>query len=242
MKITRGNKIYEGKANTIYETNDPNILEMESTNRISAGNGEKKDVVEGKGLANNVISTQLFKEFEKNGISTHFVSEGTNGFSKFVRKATMIPLEVIGRFYSAGSFCKRYGVESGIKFEEMTFELCYKDDALGDPFVSKTVAAYGLRVADEDMLDDIEDYTYQIGEVASTFFKNLGLTLVDFKVEFGIDCETKELILCDEFSPDTCRLWDKDGKSLDKDVFRQDLGNVEETYAKILEIVTAGKQ
>ena len=236
--LTRGEKIYEGKANTLYSTNVPNILEMESTDRISAGNGEKKDVVEGKGLTNNKISTALFKLFEKEGIPTHFVGEGTNEHSKFVRKADMIKLEVIGRFIAAGSFCKRYNIESGKKFDRMTFELCYKDDSLGDPFISSSAAVYGLKVVPYDAdLDDIEHYTYQIGRIAQDFFDKFDLTLVDFKVEFGYDEETGKLILCDEFSPDTCRLWDKDGKSFDKDVFRKGLGNTQETYKAILDIV-----
>lgn len=236
--LTRGEKIYEGKANTLYSTNDPNVLEMESTDRISAGNGEKKDVVEGKGLTNNKISTALFKLFEKEGIPTHFVGEGTNEHSKFVRKADMIKLEVIGRFIAAGSFCKRYNIESGKKFKRMTFELCYKDDSLGDPFISSSAAVYGLNVVPYDAdLDDIEHYTYQIGRIAQDFFNKFDLTLVDFKVEFGYDEETGKLILCDEFSPDTCRLWDKDGKSFDKDVFRKGLGNTQETYKAILDIV-----
>lgn len=235
--VTRGKKIYEGKANTIYETDNPYLLELESTDRISAGNGEKKDVVEGKGLTNNKISTALFKLFEQEGVPTHYVCDGSNEYSKVVRKADMIKLEVIGRFIAAGSFCKRYGMAEGVVFDAMTFELSYKDDALGDPFVSSTAAAYALKAANLEQLEDIEDYTYIIGLTAKEFFNKFGLTLVDFKVEFGLDAETGELILCDEFSPDTCRLWDKDGKSFDKDVFRKGLGNVSETYKSILEMV-----
>ena len=189
-EVVRGKKIYEGKANTLYETNDPDLLEMESTDRISAGNGEKQ--------------------------------------------ASMIKLEVIGRFISAGSFCKRYGINPGIHFKGMTYELCLKDDVLGDPFVSESAAAYALGVATNDQLREIKNYTYIIGIIAQKFFKQFDLTLVDFKVEFGLDKDGK-IILCDEFSPDTCRLWDKEGKSFDKDVFRKGLGNVEETYKAILE-------
>lgn len=238
MEVTRSEKpIYEGKANSIYSTDNPYLLELESTDRISAGNGEKKDVVAGKGLTNNKISTALFKLFAANGVPTHYVCDGANEFSKVVRKANMIKLEVIGRFMAAGSFCKRYNVEQGKVFDEMTFELSYKDDALGDPFVSNTAAVYGLGIVSEEDLEDIEDYTYAIGIVAQDFFRKFDLTLVDFKVEFGHDAETGELILCDEFSPDTCRLWDKDGKSFDKDVFRKGLGDVSETYKKVLEMI-----
>lgn len=233
--IIRGAKFYEGKANTLYWTNDPYLIEMESTDRISAGNGEKKDVVKGKGLTNNAISTMLFKLFEENGIPTHFVCEGSNEFSKIVRKAKMIKLEVIGRFIAAGSFCKRYGIEPGKILDDMTFELCYKDDSLGDPFISPSAAAYGLNITDMADLQEIEDLTYLIGDIAKSFFEEFGSTLVDFKVEFGYDAKTGRLILCDEFSPDTCRLWDENGNSFDKDVFRNSTGDVEETYKKILE-------
>lgn len=232
--ILRGKKIYEGKANTLYETNCPAYLEMESTDRISAGNGEKKDVVKGKGLINNKISTILFQLFETSRIPTHFVCEGSNEYSKVIRKCNMIPLEVIGRFIAAGSFCKRYGIQSGTFFEDMSFELCLKNDSLGDPFISPSAAAFGLRLTTARNLSLIEDYTYIIGEVAKDFFEKFELTLVDFKVEFGYDNETGKILLCDEFSPDTCRLWDKLGHSLDKDVFRNGAGNVEETYSAIL--------
>lgn len=240
MDIIRGNKLHEGKANTLYEIkNNPFLIEMESTDRISAGNGEKKDIVKGKGLTNNAISTALFKLFESNGIPTHFVCEGSNEYSKVVKRADMIKLEVIGRFIAAGSFCKRYGIESGKVFDNMTFELCYKDDSLGDPFISETAAAYGLEVVPMADLLEIKDLTSQIGDIAEEFFSEFGLTLVDFKVEFGYDVKTRNLMLCDEFSPDTCRLWDENGNSFDKDVFRNGTGNVEETYKKILEKIQA---
>lgn len=237
-KVIRGEELYVGKANTIYATNNPYLLEMESTNRISAGNGERWDVIEGKGLVNNVISTMLFKLFAKNGVPTHYVYDGSNQYSKVIRKANMIKLEVIGRFIAAGSFCKRHPeIKAGTVFDEMLFELTYKDDALGDPFISAEEAINKYKVATEEQLEDIEDYTFNIGICAQDFFKEFGLTLVDFKVEFGLDAETGELILCDEFSPDTCRLWDKDGNSYDKDVFRKNIGNVSDTYQKLLDLV-----
>lgn len=239
--FVRGEKLYEGKANTLYATNGPTFIEMEATDRISAGNGEKKDIVSGKGVVNNTISTMLFKLFEQHGVPTHFVCEGTTKSSKIVRKACMIKLEVIGRFIAAGSCCKHYGIEEGTTFDTMTYELTYKDDSLGDPFISESMAAYGLKVATPAVLDVIKKYTYVIGDVAKRFFSEIGITLVDFKVEFGYDAENGMLILCDEFSPDTCRLWDKDGNSLDKDVFRKDLGHVQEAYKKILDLVEGGK-
>lgn len=235
--VSRRQKLYEGKANTIYATDNEFLLELESTDRISAGNGEKKDVVDGKGLTNNAISTKLFEFFNEHEIPTHYVEKGSNEYSKVVRKAKMIKLEVIGRFIAAGSFCKRYNIEQGKVFDEMIFELSYKDDSLGDPFISENVAINGLELISENDLYDIEDYTYEVGHIAKDFFNECGLTLVDFKVEFGYDVETGELMLCDEFSPDTCRLWDENGNSWDKDVFRNDLGNVSETYKKLLDLV-----
>lgn len=242
MKIIRGKKLYEGKANTLYEVvGEPNLIEMESTDRISAGNGEKRDVIEGKGLTNNAISTALFKLFEAHDIPTHYVCDGVTSNSKVVRKAIMIPLEVIGRFIAAGSFCKRYGVEHGTLFNAMTFELSYKNDELGDPFVSESAAIFGLKIASASDIAKIKDYTHSIGCWARYFFNQFDLTLVDFKVEFGYDCETGKIILCDEFSPDTCRLWDKNGISFDKDVFRKGLGNVQETYQNILQKIQGNK-
>lgn len=238
MQIIRGKKLKEGKVNILYEVvGEPNLIEMESTNRISAGNGEKKSIVEGKGVVNNAISTALFKLFEANHIPTHYVCDGVTSQSKVVKRANMIPLEVIGRFIAAGSFCDRYPVKEGTVFDGMTFELCYKNDKLGDPFVSETAAAYALRVARIDVIARIKDLTYQIGKISKDFFSQFDLTLVDFKVEFGYDFITGTVILCDEFSPDTCRLWDKEGKSFDKDVFRKNLGNVQETYQAILKKV-----
>lgn len=237
--IIRGKKLYTGKANVLYEVvGYPFLVELESTDNISSQNGLKRSNVKGKGLTNNTISTILFKLFNEKNIPTHFVCEGLNDCSKVIKKAKMIRLEVIGRFIAAGSFCKRYNVKKGTVFKNMTFELSYKDDALGDPFISETAAAYGLKVVkDIEDIKRIKDLTYQIGKIAQTFFAEFGYTLVDFKVEFGYDEKTGIVILCDEFSPDTCRLWDEEGKSFDKDVFRNGNGDVEEVYRRILEKV-----
>lgn len=241
MSYIRGQMLYEGKANTLYEVEDHSFyLEMESTDRISAGNGERKGVIKGKGITNNTISTTLFKLFNLKGIPTHFVSKGTNEHSKIVKKAKMIKLEVIGRFIAAGSFCDRYGFEQGKVFDDMIYELCYKDDEKGDPFVSETCAAFGFKVAPLKDLKLIQEYTYAVGIIARDFFKEFGLTLVDFKVEFGYDLKGN-LMLADEFSPDTCRLWDENGNSFDKDVFRNGTGDVSETYKRVLEKIQTGK-
>lgn len=241
MSYIRGQMLYEGKANTLYEVEGHSFyLEMESTDRISAGNGERKGVIKGKGITNNTISTTLFKLFNLKGIPTHFVSKGTNEHSKIVKKAKMIKLEVIGRFIATGSFCDRYGFEQGKVFDDMIYELCYKDDEKGDPLVSETCAAFGFKVAPLKDLKLIQEYTYAVGIIARDFFKEFGLTLVDFKVEFGYDLKGN-LMLADEFSPDTCRLWDENGNSFDKDVFRNGTGDVSETYKRVLEKIQTGK-
>lgn len=244
--MKRGKKLYVGKANTLYEVLDdygsvePYVLEMESTDRISAGDGVKTDVIEGKGYANNLVSTILFKRFNKAHIPTHYISEGTTTSSKFVRKAKMIPLEVIGRNFAAGSFCRRYGTEQGRKFDPMLLELTYKNDGAHDPLIIKD-AVIALEIADEVTLDAIDDYTRLINLVATEFFKELGLTLVDFKVEYGIDTETGELMLADEISQDTCRLLDGEGNSVDKDVFRRgdSKGEVSKIYQKMVDMLEA---
>lgn len=242
--MERGKEIYAGKANTLYEVIDdsgnviPNVIEMECTDRISAGDGDKKDVVEGKGYANNLVSTLLFKRFADEGVYTHFISEGTTSSAKFVRKAKMIPLEVIGRNFAAGSFCRRYGVEQGRAFMPVLVELTYKNDELHDPLINYD-AAVQLGLIDEYDLDTVYVYMDRINKVASRFFAELGLTLVDFKVEFGYDEETGEVMLCDEFSQDTCRLWDADGNSVDKDIFRKGESGkaVSDVYQKLVSML-----
>lgn len=244
--MERGSKFYAGKANTLYEVLDdsgdvlPNVIEMECTDRISAGDGDKKDVVEGKGYANNLVSTLLFKKFAAAGVPTHFISEGTTPASKFVRWAEMIPLEVIGRDFAAGSFCRRYGVEKGRAFDPVLVEFTYKNDELHDPLITDD-AAVQLGLVTKDDVDKIYVYMDVINKVASDFFAELGLTLVDFKVEFGYDEETGELMLCDEFSQDTCRLWDADGNSVDKDLFREGKSGkaVSDVYQKLVSMLEA---
>ena len=240
FKLKRGKQIYVGKTNTLYEalkddgTVNPYVLEMEATDRISTGDGVKMYVVKGKGYANNLVSTLLFKKFEEAGIPTHYIRPGTTAESKFVRKAKMIPLEVIGRNYTAGSFCRRYGCEDGMKLDPMLIELTYKNDELHDPLIT-IEAAEALGIVDDFNIYAMYDYMDKINEVASQFFKELGLTLIDFKVEFGIDYDSGEVILADEFSQDTCRLHDATGQSVDKDLFRRgsSKSEVSEVYKKL---------
>ena len=235
-KIERIKLMHAGKANNVYYTNDLDILELEASDRISAGNGEKKDNIEGKGEINNAISIMLFKLLEKNGIATHFVSEGSNAASKYVKRLDMIPLEVINRRETAGSFCKRYGCKPGIKIEPSLVEFCIKDDALGDPFVTdpRAIITGIFDIATEEEIQYMIDTTKKVSDIMNDFFTSIGVHLIDFKIEFGRDKDGK-ILLGDEISPDTCRLVDiETGQKLDKDVFRNNMGDVKATYEAAL--------
>ena len=247
--MKRGKTLYVGKTNTTYEVLtkinevNPYVIEIESTDRISMGDGVTRDVIAGKGYANHVLSTMLFKRFNERGIPTHYIGQGTTPTSKLVKKAEMIPLEVIGRNYSAGSFCRRYGCEEGIRFNPVLIEFNLKDDKLHDPLILPE-AIEALGIATDFEIIEICDLTEMINEVASEFFRELGLTLIDFKVEFGYDLKTGQLILADEFSQDTCRLKDKKGNSVDKDLFRKGASKekVGEIYQKLLGMMEEIKQ
>lgn len=236
--ITRTNLIHSGKANNVYATTNPNFLELEASDRISAGNGAKTDVISNKGIANNQISSAIFKYLEENGIPTHYVDAGSNPASKIVLAADMLPLEVICRFIATGSFCKRYECEDGLEFSKPLVEFTFKSDSAGDPPIDrKTILAIPEKtlIQNESELALIEDYTVRIGELISSFYAKLGVKLIDFKVEFGRVKSCDLIVLCDEISPDTCRLVDiKTGEKLDKDRFRQDLGDVSKGYDEIL--------
>jgi len=240
-KLTRQQLIHEGKANNVYATNSPDYLELEASDRISAGNGAKKDTVTDKGVANNQISSAIFKYLEENGIPTHYVCEGSNPASKIVKCAKMISLEVICRFKATGSFCKRYECSDGWDFEEPFVEFTYKSDNAGDPPIDrKTIMMlphYKIGIDSERELALIEYYTARVGELLKEFYEKLDVELIDFKLEFG-RLENGQIILCDEISPDTCRLVDMStGEKLDKDRFRKDMGDVSKGYTEILKRV-----
>lgn len=227
--MKRGKKIYTGKANVLYEVIgddgnvDNSILEMEFTDRVSVDDGAKRGIIAGKGYVNNLMSTLLFQRFEEAGIPTHYVSQGTTSCSQFIRRANIIPLEVIGRNYTSGDFCKRYGVEEGKIFRPMLLEFTYKNDELHDPLITKDVAV-ALGIVKKKTIETIKNYTRVINDEASLFFEDeFGLTLVDFKVEFGLVGNGGRLVLVDEFNQDTCRLVDSEWRSVDKDVFRKGL-------------------
>lgn len=226
-------KIYEGKAKEVYLTDNSEEYIIRYKDDATAGNGEKKAVIEGKGELNLAITTLIFEMLEKNGIKTHYI-ETLNSTDMRVKKVEILPLEVIVRNATAGSFAKRYGVEEGKFFNHPTFELSYKNDELGDPLMCEDHAiALGLITKKE--YDYLRKETLKINELLKEFFIKINLKLVDFKIEFGKTSDG-EIILADEISPDTCRLWDKDtNKKLDKDIFRRDLGDLTEGYKEVLE-------
>lgn len=228
-------QLYEGKAKKVFATDDPNLVIVSYKDDATAFNGEKKGTIAGKGAINNVMSNHMFQLLEQQGVPTHFV-EQLSDRETVVKKVSIVPLEVIVRNISAGSFAKRYGVEEGIVFAEPTFELSYKNDDLGDPLMND-YHAIALKLATREEIELIKAMTFKINEVMKQYFDTLGVTLVDFKLEFGKTADGK-IVLADEISPDTCRLWDKaTGEKLDKDRFRRDLGGVEEAYQEIMKRV-----
>ena len=224
--------IYEGKAKRVYATEDPKLLIVDYKDDATAFNGEKRGTIAGKGVINNQMSNRLMRRLEQAGVPTHFVEELSER-ETLVRRVEIVPLEVIVRNRSAGSFSKRYGVEEGRVFDAPTIEFSYKNDALGDPLINSShVIALGLAAPEE--LELIRRYAFRVNEVLSALWASRGITLVDFKLEFGRLADGT-IVLADEISPDTCRLWDSaTGKKLDKDRFRRDLGGVEDAYAEVM--------
>ncbi|MGI5954908.1 phosphoribosylaminoimidazolesuccinocarboxamide synthase [Dysosmobacter sp.] len=228
-------QVYEGKAKKVYATDDPELYIVDYKDDATAFNGLKKGTIVGKGVINNRMSNLLMGLLEKNGVPTHLVRELSER-ETLVKKVSIVPLEVIVRNIAAGSFSMRYGVAEGVAFEEPVIEFSYKNDALGDPLLN-TSHALALKLATPDEIETIKAYALRIDRVLQEFFAGCGVTLVDFKLEFGRDSNGR-IILADEISPDTCRLWDSaTGEKLDKDRFRRDLGGVEEAYAEIMKRV-----
>ena len=225
-------QLYEGKAKKVYATDDENLVIVSYKDDATAFDGLKKGTILGKGVVNNRMSNYLMQLLEKNGVPTHFVEE-LNDRETLVKKVKIVPLEVIIRNVSAGSFAKRYGVEEGIRFDRPTIEFSYKNDALGDPLIN-TDSALALGLATRADLDQIRRYALEVNRELSAFWKSCGVTLVDFKLEFG-RLPDGSIVLADEISPDTCRLWDSaTGEKLDKDRFRRDLGGVEDAYREVM--------
>ena len=224
--------IYEGKAKKVYATDDPALLIVDYKDDATAFNGMKKGSIAGKGVINNQMSNRLMRRLEQAGVPTHFVEELSER-ETLVKRVEIVPLEVIVRNIAAGSFSKRYGVEEGRVFDAPTIEFSYKNDALGDPLINSS-HVIALHLAAPEELDTIRRYAFRVNEVLSAFWASCGVTLVDFKLEFGRLADGT-VVLADEISPDTCRLWDSaSGEKLDKDRFRRDLGGVEDAYAEVM--------
>lgn len=232
-------QLYEGKAKKVYKTDDENLYIVSYKDDATAFNGLKKGTIVGKGVINNKMSNMMMQLLETKGVKTHFVKELSDR-DTLVKKVSIVPLEVIIRNVSAGSFAKRYGVEEGIVFKSPTIEFSYKNDDLGDPLIND-YHALALNLATEEEIKKIKDMAFKVNEVLKEYFKGLNIRLVDFKLEFG-RLPSGEIVLADEISPDTCRLWDlTTNEKLDKDRFRRDLGGVEDAYNEVMKRLTSAK-
>ncbi len=224
-------QLYEGKAKKVFATDDPDLVIVSYKDDATAFDGAKRGTITGKGAINNQMSNFLMQKLAKAGVPTHFVEELSDR-ETVVRKVAIVPLEVIIRNVSAGSFAKRYGVEEGIVFDAPTIEFSYKNDDLHDPLIND-YHAVALKLATWDEIDTIKKYAFQVNDFLKGELAACGVTLVDFKLEFG-KLSDGTIVLADEISPDTCRFWDaKTGEKLDKDRFRRDLGNVEGAYQEM---------
>lgn len=235
--LNKTKQIYEGKAKILYSTADENYIIQYFKDDATAFNAQKKAVIAGKGILNNLISEFIMLELDKNNIATHFVKK-LNEREQLVKKVQIIPLEVIIRNITAGSLSKRLGINEGVVLNQPVFEICYKNDALQDPLINDDHACEVLKVINKKQLEEIKSNSLKINSLLKTIFNNIGINLVDFKIEFGFDLTAKNpaenIILADEISPDGCRLWDqKTAQKLDKDIFRRDLGNLIEAYQEI---------
>ena len=230
--MVKGEQLYEGKAKKVFATDDPELLLVSYKDDATAFNGLKKGTIAGKGVINNKMSNALMQYLEKKGIPTHYVEE-INDRDTIVKKVQIVPLEVIIRNIAAGSFSKHYGVEEGTLLKAPTIEFSYKNDELGDPLINE-YHALALGLATQEEINTIKKYAFQVNEELKAFWKSCGVTLVDFKLEFG-RLSDGTIVLADEISPDTCRLWDSEtGMKLDKDRFRRDMGGVEDAYQEIM--------
>ncbi len=225
-------QLYEGKAKKVFKTDAEDMYIVDYKDDATAFNGEKKGSIVGKGVVNNTMTNIIFQKLEEKGVPTHFV-EQLSERETLVKAVEIVPLEVIMRNVSAGSFAKRYGVDEGIPFKKAVLEFSYKNDDLGDPLINDD-HILALELTTEERLETIKKYAKIVNQTLKEYFLEKGLKLIDFKIEFGI--YKGQIILADEISPDTCRLWDvKTNEKMDKDRFRRDLGNVEQTYQEVLE-------
>lgn len=237
--MTARQKLYEGKAKILYATDDPDILLTHFKDDATAFNAQKRGSIIGKGAVNCAMSAHLFKLMEANGVPTHFIDCPT-AIEMRVKAVKILPIEVVVRNIAAGSLCQQTGLELGTILSQPLVEFYYKNDGLGDPLLTLDRLRL-LDLATDDQVDQLRRMALRINDLLTAFFDQCGITLVDFKLEFGIDSKN-QLLLADEISPDTCRLWnqtetDPDRRVMDKDRFRRDLGNVEEAYRQVLERV-----
>ena len=230
--MNKGQLLYEGKAKRLYATEDPTVLFVEYKDSATAFNGEKKAEIAGKGNLNNRITTLIFEKLQAAGIASHFIKSLSDN-EQLVKKVDIIPIEVVVRNIAAGSLAKRLGMEEGTALPRPIVEFYYKDDSLGDPFISQEHIDV-LGIATDAEVAALYDQGLRVNEVLKPIFEDVGVQLIDFKLEFGRD-EEGNVLLADEISPDTCRLWDsKTKQKLDKDVFRRDLGNLTDVYEIVL--------
>ncbi|OIJ18640.1 phosphoribosylaminoimidazolesuccinocarboxamide synthase [Anaerobacillus alkalidiazotrophicus] len=230
--MNKNGLLYEGKAKKIYQTDDQDVLWIEYKDDATAFNGEKKDKIAGKSRLNNLITSQIFQSLKEAGINNHFI-ENLSDTEQLVRKVTIIPLEVVVRNVAAGSLSKRLGLEEGVQLNTTIVELYYKDDALGDPLINEDHIRL-LDIATPEQLEIMKTNALKVNEFLLKLFKEINVRLIDFKLEFGIT-DNGEVLLADEISPDTCRLWDMEtNQKFDKDLFRRNLGSLTEGYEEIL--------
>ncbi len=235
MIMEKREQIYEGKAKKVFRTDDPELYIVSYKDDATALDGLKKGTIAGKGAINNRMSNYLMQILEKEGVPTHYVKELSDR-DTVVKKVSIVPLEVIIRNISAGSFAKRYGVEEGIVFDDPTIEFSYKNDDLHDPLIN-SYHAIALKLATPAEIDRIKELAFRVNSVLKTYFLRLGVKLVDFKLEFG-RLSDGTIVLADEISPDTCRFWDSEtNEKLDKDRFRRDMGGVEDAYNEMMKRV-----
>jgi phosphoribosylaminoimidazole-succinocarboxamide synthase len=229
-------QIYEGKAKILYETDDPDLLIQYFKDDATAFNAKKKGTIDEKGVFNNQISAKIFEFLKSQGIPTHLVKR-LNDREQLIKRVEIVLVEVIIRNRAAGSLCRLLGLPEGMELKKSVLEFCYKKDELGDPLINEDHIV-ALSIATQAEIDAIKKYTHQVNELMTKFFAGLKLELIDFKLEFGR--YKGQIILADEISPDTCRLWEVGtGKKLDKDRFRHDLGNIKEAYQEVLSRVSS---
>ncbi len=230
-------QVYEGKAKKVFRTDDEALFIVDYKDDATAFNGLKKGTIAGKGAVNNRMTNSMMQLLEQHGIPTHFVKELSER-ETLVKRVKIVPIEVIVRNVAAGSLAKRLGLAEGTRLKSTVLEYCYKNDELGDPMINDYhIFAMGLATKEE--LNKIAAYSFKINEIMVAFFKEIGVDLIDFKLEYGVTNDGT-LVLADEISPDTCRFWDvKTGEKLDKDRFRRDLGGVEEAYQEMMKRLCA---